>query len=291
MPDWLTNLLQAVMISWHGLGGETKAAIISAVATLSAAFAGFRAIILQMRSQGSQSRAAIDETERRKLKVGMYEQGVLVCRNVADMAIALSTQLRIMKTQLEIASRAQETGLDFQVPSSRFSNLLTSYAAFSEAVFRFIFLLENRRIIDPDIIIFRTAFSTVMHDANDLMYSQFVVHVMPMLPIDPPSGSLYKYSPPSLRGALAVGKITDQLIGSLSDAIAYTEDFLIEMQNRLLGDLFGTQLRHRQPLDPAQKVIRLDQAEALESWFRRETPWGQNCERVEAETRASFAGH
>ncbi len=253
MPNWLTNLLHTVMISWHGLGGETKAAIISAAATFFAAFAGFSAIILQMRSQGSQSRAAINETEQRKLKVGMYEQGVSVCRSVADTAIALSTQLRLMKVQLEIASRAQKAGLDFQVPSTRFPNLIESYAAFSDAALRFVFLVETRRIIDPDIIIFRTAISTVIHDTGDLMYSQFVVHVMPMLPIESGSGLLNKYSPPSLEGASEIGKITGQFIDSLSDAVAYTEDFLIETQNRLLGDLFRAQLRHRQPLDPAKK--------------------------------------
>ncbi len=289
MSYWSSNLLHAVTISWHGFGGETKAAIIGAFATLLAAFAGFSAIVLQMRSQGRHSRATIIETERRKLKAGLYEEAVLVCRSVADAAINLSTELRMMKMQLEAASRARAADLDFQVPLTRFPKLAASYTIFSDAALRLMFLVETRRIIDPGIIVFRTAFGTVLHDTGDLMFSQFVAQVMPVLPVEAPNGSLYNYTPPALEGVLAIGKLVERFIGSLDDAVAYTEDFLVEMQNLLLGDLFGTHLKHRQPLDPSQKVIRLDQAEALESWFRCNTPWGQNCEQAEEEARARFA--
>ncbi len=48
------------------------------------------------------------------------------------------------------------------------------------------------------------------------------------------------------------------------DVVAYTEDFLTEMQNALLGDLFETQLPPRQPLDPNRRVVTLECAEELE---------------------------
>lgn len=289
MLDWLSNFPIAWAIGGQNFEVEIRSAIIGAVATLFAAVAGFGAIFLQMQSQGRQARAAIVETERRKFKADMYEEAVLICRDVADTAIELSTQLRTMMMHLELASRAKVAGLDFQLPPTRFTEISSSYSKFSDAVIRFVFLIENQRFIDERIIVFRTAFSTVLHDTNDLMYLQFFNSVFPVLPIEAPDGSLYPYSPPSIEGALAVRKLAEKFIESLDDAIAFTEDFLVEMQNLLLGDLFGIKLGRRKPLDPAKKVISLDNSEELEGWFRSETPWGQNIERVEAETRARFA--
>lgn len=289
MLNWPLNFLSGLAVGWQASGGEVKAAIIGASATIAAAFAGFGAVVLQMRSQGRQARTAIIEAERRKLKAGMYEDSVSICRSLADASIDLSSQLRLMTMQLEVASRAYAVGIGFQMPSTRFPELSASYTDFSDATLRIIFLVENRRVIDPRVVIFRDAFSSILHDTRDLMFSQFVVNVVPLLPVEGPNGLLYPYNPPALEGVRSVSALTDQFIGSLDDAVAYTEDFLVEMQNLLLGDLFGTQVNRRKPIDPTQKVICLDHAEALEIWFRRETAWGQNCQRVESETRARFA--
>lgn len=290
MVSWISNLPHWVCVIWHGLGGETKGALVGATATLFAAFAGFGAVIWQIRSQGRQARAAILETERRKLKAGLYEDAVSVCRSVADSAIELSTQLRTMAMHIEVASRAEAVGLGFNVPTTRFQSLTSYYAAFSDAALRFIFLIENRRIVDPRIIVFRTAMSTVLHDTRDLMYSKFVIHVMPALPIEGADGALYPYQPPAIESAVAIKDLADRFIAALDNAIMYTEDFIVEMQNKLLGDLFQTEIAHRLPIDAAKRVVRLDQADELESWFRRETSWGKECDRVESETRARFSG-
>jgi len=68
----------------------------------------------------------------------------------------------------------------------------------------------------------------------------------------------------------------------------YTEDFIVELQNALLGDLFGQEVSHRKPLDPAKKVITLQQADELEQWFATSTDWGKEMARIEAETAARF---
>jgi hypothetical protein len=289
MLDWLSNSPIAWAIGGQSFGVEIRSALIGGFATFGAAIAGFGAVILQMRSQGRQARAAIIETERRKFKANMYEEAVLVCRDVADSAIELSNRLRTMMMHVEIASRAQAAGLNFQVPPTRFPELTASYATFSDAVLRFVFLIENRRFIDERIVVFRTALFTVLHDTSDLIFSQFMAHVLPALPVEAPDGSLFPYNAPSIEGALTVRSLSERFIDALQDSIAYTEDFLVEMQNLLLGDLFGMQLGQRQPLDPDIKVVCLDHAEELEAWFRKETPWGQNIERVETETRARFA--
>lgn len=74
----------------------------------------------------------------------------------------------------------------------------------------------------------------------------------------------------------------------MDDATAYTEDFLTEMQNVLLGDLYGNRLEPRQPIDPTRRTVTLDQVQDLEAWFSANTAWGVQAGRVGAETRERF---
>lgn len=271
---------------WHGLGPETQAALIGALSTLAVAIVGFGGLILQMRAQARQGREAIAENERRKLKAAMYDEAVAVCRVLADAAIDLSTQLRTMAFELAVAAQAASVDVGYQTPSTRFPALLAGYAAFSDAVFRFIFLVENRRFVDPRIVVFRTALSVVIHDTGELMHRRFPLEVMPTLPTEAPAGNLYPYTPPAPASAERVRVLAETFIQSLTDATSYTEDFLVELQNRLLGDLFETSVAHREPIDPAVKVITLEDAEDLERWFATSTAWGQKYARIEAETRS-----
>jgi hypothetical protein len=271
----------------QGLGPEIKAAIVGAIGTLAAAILGGGALVLQMRSQGRQSRDAIAENERRKLKAAMYEDAVVTSRALAEAAIALSAALRNTKMQVKLAASAAERGHQFQVPDVRFPALANQYVRFSEAALRLIFLIEHRRFIDPRLLIFRTAVNVVLHDANHIMFSRFVVTVIPALPIEGPDG-LLPYTPPYLAVAQEIERLCDDFIRSLDDIVSYTEDFLVELQNRLLGDLFGTSVSHRQPIDPDSKVITLDRAEELEAWFAASTAWGRNMVRLESDARKHF---
>lgn len=273
---------------WIGLSVELQAALVGAAATAGAAIFGVGAVIAQVRSQGRQSRAAIAETERRKINAALYEDALSICRGLADASIELSTKLQTMNMEIEITARAEAAMLAYNLPSARFPALSALYGEFADAALRFIFLIENRRIVDPRILIFRTAMNTVLHDSRQSMLSDFVLHVMPALPTDNPRGGTFPYKPPSIDGALAVRKYSDQLIRAADDATAYTEDFLTEMQNVLLGDLYGNHLEPRRPLDPARRTVTLDQAEDLEAWFNVNTAWGVEAARVEGDARERF---
>lgn len=273
---------------WQGLGPETKAALIGTIGTFVAAFLGFSGLIWQLRSQSRQGREAIAENERRKLKAAMYEDAVEVSRSLADAAIELSTYLRNMSFQIQVATNAVALNVGFQIPSARFPALSAAYDAYSQAALRFIFLVEHRRFIDPRLVIFRTAFNVVMHETHDLMFGRLVVPIVPALPTEGPNGVLFAYAPPSPEVADEIRGLCERLIASLDDAVSYTEDFLVELQNRLLGDLFGSSVPHRKPIDPNSKVITLDDADALDRWFKTSTAWGKKIAEVEAETRGRF---
>lgn len=287
--DWLEQISAYLYKLWHGFEPETKAALIGAIATCVAAFLGFGGLIRQIRSQGKLSNEAIAENERRKLKAKMYEDSVAITRELVDNGISFSTKLRTMMVQLEVATRAHAVGLGYNMPSTRFPSLLKEYGEFTDAAHRFIFLIENSRIIDPRILVFRTAMSTVLHDTGKIMHSDFVMHVMPSLPTERPDGQLFDYTPPSLEGMTKIKELSERVLSAISDGTAYAEDYLVELQNHLLGDLFNTQITHRQPIDPASKVITLAKSDELEAWFSNNTDWGREMLRVEAETQQRFA--
>ena len=249
---------------------------------------GFGGLILQMQSQGQQSRDAIAENERRRLKAAMYEDAVAVCRELADNAIELATALRMMMLQVEYAAQAYQNGHPFDLPAARYPVLLQKNAQFSDAALKFIFLVENRRVVDPRILIFRTAMNVVLHDTRKLMHSELGVNVMTSIPTQLPDGSMFNYTPPSVQHATVIKHLCERFISALDDAVMYTEDFLVELQNALLGDLFAKQVAHRKPLDPDKKVITLKDADELELWFAASTDWGRETARIETETAARF---
>jgi len=273
---------------WSGFGAETKAALIGAVSTVGVGVIGFSGLILQMRSQSRQSRDAVAENERRRLKAAMLEDAVSICREVADTSIELSNTLRMMMVQLEYAAQAHLNWQPYDLPAARFSMLSEEYNRFSDAVLKFVFLVETRQVIDPRILILRTAMSVVLHDTRNLMHSEFVAHVMRAIPAQLPDGSIFPWTPPTLAQAVIVKGLCERFIDSLGDAVAYTEDFLVELQNHLLGDLFGKEVAHRKPYDPAKKVVTFHQAEQLEQWFASSTTWGRDAARIEAEAAARF---
>jgi len=278
-----------VLTFWHGLDVGIQAAIIGVGGTLLTAALALIGLAVQLGSQAKQSREAIAENERRKLKAEMYASAVEISRAMADASISLSTALRIWAGDVRAAAAAAKMGHPPIIPSARFPALSALYGEFSGAVYRFIFLVEERRFIDPRLTVFRTAMSALMHDTRQIMFAEFFQTAMPALPVDGPDGHLLPYPPPSPETANRVSELTGRFIESLDDALMYSEDFLVEMQNRLLGDLFGHVVPHRAPPDPDKRVISLDHFEELEAWFNNSTAWGQECARIEAEARQRFA--
>jgi hypothetical protein len=274
---------------WNGFGAETKAAIIQGAATLLAALLGFGAIFFQLRSQGRQARDGVAENERRRLKAAMYEDAVAVCRRLADSAIDMSTYLHTLNVEIAVAAGANELNMAYDVPQARYPAILDLHRSFSEAALRFIFLIESRQFVDPRIVVFRTAFNSVLRDTRHLMTWEFFSQIVPVLPTEAPSGELYPYTPPSPTSLAAIRRVTDKMINVLRDAIMYTDDFLVEMQNSLMGDLFEHSVPARVPVDASGKVISLRNANELEQWFRTQTEWGRETQALEAGKRESIA--
>ena len=111
---------------------------------------------------------------------------------------------------------------------------------------------------------------------------------MQSIPVQLPDGSIFPYTPPTVEHASFIKRFCESFIAALDDATMYTEDFQVELQNHLLGDLFGKNVIHRKPLDPAKKVITFQRADELEHWFATSTDWGREMARIDADTVARF---
>jgi hypothetical protein len=276
------DYFQMFSIWWHDLGPETKGAVIQALSTLLAAAVGIVAVVSQIRSQGRQQRTAILESESRKFKAEMYSETVKICQSLDDASVNLSGRLRRLIFDIKVAADLHASQQGVHIPAARLPDLQTSYQAFSDEAIRFIVMIENRRIVDPRIDIFRTAMSVILHDSRVLLFEEFPEFIMQKIPVDNPQGGIFPFAPPSMSDAAVVSEWAERLIKTADDATSYTADFLVEMQNLLLGDLFDKSVHHREPIDPNCIVIKLENAERLNKHFETRTGWGKMKTEVEA---------
>lgn len=272
---------------WWSLPTDVQGAYIQAAGTILAATFAVAGLAVQLRSQARQTRAAILETEARKLKMRMYEEGVSVSRDLADRTSDLSVRLVSTSAELKAELGLREQGVQGFEPRARFAEIADDFTSFSEAAIKFIFLVENRRVIDPRIIIYRDVLSSILHDARSLMHERFVTEVMPVLPVDFPDGRKIR-APVTKQQIEAAIPALDALFDRVGDAGSLVEDFTVEIQNLLLGDLFSKEVAHRVPIDPAKFVISLDRQTEIEARLR-DTEWGRECAKQEAAAKARIA--
>ena len=276
-----------MMTLWESLDASMQAAIVGVGGTVLTAIIALFAIAWQLSAQRKQSNDAIAENERRKLKAAMYEDAVKVARELVDSAIALSTPIRITALQVRTVAAAAAEGRQFMPPQTSVPDVLQKWSAAQEAVVRFIFLVEERRFIDPRLLVFRSAMNSVAHDAREAMDGNLFVRLVDVVQHQLHNGDLSQYVPP-IETAEHFNSASERLLSALQDMQCYAEDFLVELQNILLGDLFGNAVSHRAPIDPNSKVVSLANFDDLEVWFNNSTPWGRHCAAVEAETRQRF---
>ncbi len=261
------------------------ASIISGLFTIAAATIAFGPVAFQIRKQGQLNRDAATEAERNKFKSDLYSEGVRAARGLSNAASAFHGFLRAAQVQVEVAYLAHKEGLSPQLPSSRFPDVLRFQKECSDRILEVIFLIEERRILNPKLVIFRDALHVASHDLQ-LAFGREAQHsLMKAFPTEIAEGQIFPYTVPN-DVEMGVFRITiDSMTDALSDLSSYSEDLIVELQNLLLSDVFGHIVAYRIPLDPTRRVIRISDYEELKRWIAA-TPWGIECARVERETLA-----
>jgi hypothetical protein len=144
---------------------------------------------------------------------------------------------------------------------------------------------ERWQVIDLRLTIFRTAMNAAFFDVMQ-SYTKAFDLIMPWVPFDLPNG--VRWTPPDSIKVAEIGSNLDQVIDRLGIVGAYAHDFRTEMQNALLGPLFGNQVPPRQPIDSRYVVITLKNDVLLAQYFEKDTAWGRNKGEIEASVRANL---
>lgn len=261
------------------------AAYISGLFTVGAAAVAFGPVAFQLRKQGQLNRAALVDAERAKFKAGLYSDGVRAARKLSNSTSEFNGYLLAAQVQVEMAHLCFKEGLPHQLPTNRFPDVMRFQQECSENLLQLIFLIEERRILDPRIVIFRDALHVASYDLQLAFDREAQLSLMKAFPIERSNGQIDPYTPPTAAEILSFRQAIDLMTDALADLSSYAEDFIVELQNLLLGDVFGHVVEHRKPLDPSRRVIRLTDYDALSQWIAT-TPWGIECTRVERETLA-----
>jgi hypothetical protein len=267
-----------------------KAAIVGALATVAAATLGAIAVVLQI---GKQARAAIDQNrhnESMKLKLQVYQEIVAICRNASDAEVALSSYIRSFSLDIAVSKQMRQIGQKWMVPKARVRDLIDKSHAVSMNAIEIIMLTERWQIIDSRIELMRTAANVASHDIREAFapYLDLALRVMPQeLPGHPQQNPL-AWQPPDEAITERLEVLGETLLKALDSLGGYIHDFQIEMQNLLLGELFGQKVPTRKPIDPDAVVVQLDRHKELASHFEANTAWGREKARIEREVRDAY---
>jgi hypothetical protein len=267
---------------WSGLDAAARALIVSeligASATIGAAIIGVLVVFWQI---GRQARFAISQqqhTERLKLKLDVYRELLRLCEAARHSIIQAHNFTGSFTQQLESYEAVATQGVVGIVPKSRATDFIEVWKKASDAVLDLIAWTEKWEIIDPRIEVFRTAFNATLHDNREefAAYVDIASITMPRDQVGPTGQlTLFPWQPPTGDDREKLFSATARLRESLFDLGSYVEDLQKDMQNLLVGELFGRRLRPRLPLDPEVVVVTLDRFDFLMKHFDENTAWGQ----------------
>src|SRR3546814_5435750 len=147
-------MIPALLAGWHGLGPETKGAIIQAVATLLAAGVGVVAILNQIRSQAKQNRESIAENEKRKIKAQMFAGTTQRVQQLGSDAASAVGLICAALQEIKIEKGAADIEQSWNV-GARWPPINERINAVQDAANELIGIVEQNRIIDPRIGIFQ----------------------------------------------------------------------------------------------------------------------------------------
>lgn len=256
--------------------------------TVGAAVLGFGPVAYQIWWQGRQNRKAEDAARKQQFNEELYRDGVAAARRLANTSSSFNTALYILTNQLELAILiAQKHDEAVRPPDKRYPEFLELNRQFSDTLIDLVFLIEERLIADQRLEIFRLALLSKAHDVQSRFDGELQWAMLGAMQHQLPDGTLSAYTVPTDEQFARLKAMFAELQDPLHDCTAFANDLIVELQNTLLGDAFGTRLNHRVALDPDKKVLRLEDFDELMEWVDS-TPWGERNRQVEEQTKSEL---
>ena len=269
--------------AFSNLDPAIKAAIIGSLTTVITGIVGFIVLIWRLRVEAQR---AIDEnrsTEAMKLKLKIYEQEVVTTvEKTVDAEVALAGFARRFVSDLNTYRTLTRAGLPAATPVARVPDLIGLKTSFDREAVAIVTFTERWFVVDPRFEVFRVAINAALYDVREEWGAYFDL-VMRSVPIETPTG--LHWTAPGDDQLAAIDAASDRFIDRLGAVTAYSYDFQGEMQNVLVGPLFGNTVLRRQPIDPRHVVISLDNDALLTRHFKEDSGWGRAVKKSEARVR------
>ncbi len=270
---------------WTELTPEMQAAVLQSAVTLLAGVVGVLVVFVQIGRQARHAIAQNRHNEALKLKLEIYKETLRIHDEAQDREIALSSYVRLFPIAIANARTLLVQGVTPTPPTNRVPQLIELKTRADEGAIGIVILTEKWQIIDPRLEIFRTAINVAKYDVDEAWrhYFEFAMHAHP---VESPQGNIFPWTPLNDADLKTLQRKSDGLLEALGVLGSFVYDLRVEMQNALLGELFPTPLPARNPIDPKYMVVKLENHRQLADYFERDTPWGKNKARIEAEARA-----
>ena len=264
-----------------GIGSQSD--WVSTALTAFGMIVGVGIVLLQLGRQHRSSLKLQRGSAREALRLKVYESLGAKARAFAEAESEARSYVESIVREMQSSIWAATGGFPQQPSTLRATELARRHFAASSALVELITEIESWEIAFPAAELFRTAFSSVSYDIDQVFHPlyQSAVHLFPG---DMPDGRLFV---PPLPSAEMLGEIKEKVAAyteARADLRNYTHDLIVEAQNLLLSKLFKRRVAIRKPIDPACKVITAENSTALMQYFKTETPagkaWAEASEQV-----------
>lgn len=231
------------------------------------------------------------DNHREKLKLDIYREisnQILIVEEkslVGSYGQHVPIQISIKREQSE------KFGIKPSLPTERVEKISQEVHEFHHEVAQLMSIIEQYEIVSPALKIFNKAFSCALHDAGK-SHDKFQNFLFKYLPIDLLDADKQKLGPNVIVPAIPneneledFKKAGDLFFKDCITVSDYAHDLRVEAQNLLLGQVFQSRAKRREPLDPNIIVISTDDNKIveLEKYFMEKTAWGKAYQKYKKE--------
>lgn len=260
-------------------------------------------IFWQMDRQHRSALLLQKENAREALHSEVYDKLRLAIVNAQTAVSNVSPYVRLIPTELLDYRERKSMGIDdvqgSPIIRKRVPEFGDLHSQLSSAVVELLIIFESYAIAIPKFEVFQNALRATLYDAMQasVAVSSELLTVLPTelgrpLSPDPQYSQEQHYvpDPPDDNKLAQLQRVIDAYLTPIDNIGFYVHDLRVEAQNTLLKDLYpGQRVPLRQPIDPADKVISVDQATELKRYFREETSWGEAKQASEKQVREKLA--
>lgn len=268
-----------------------QTALIGAGATFITAMLSVALVVWQIKKQAKNALQQNSHNKMLDIKLKVYEELLEVCRTASDSNREFHNFVLRFERDIENFKNLTASGLDWPIPSARGPETIELRYRLSKNLIQIISFAERWQSISKNLELVKLAINVQIHELSEIceQYFDTVTRYMPVASIDSSQGDLLPWVPPTDENEIQIKETTSAISKKLYDIDSLIIDIVREMQNLLVGELFGNQIAPRTPIDPNITVLRFDKHDELNNYYRNETSWGKMANETEARVRAQLS--